>query len=656
VAPVASVRRSARAESPENSPTARTGVVIGVLATSGMLAALQQTLVVSLIPDLPDILGVTPTTASWAVTITILSGAVATPIVSRLADMVGKRRMVVIALATSTLGSALVAVGGSFVTVLAGRGLQGLAASLIPVGISIMRDALPKERVGFAVALMSATLGIGNALGLPLSGVLYGHFGFASIFWVAAGAGLVLTIAVLVFVKESTIRTPGRFDYLGAVLISSALAGALLGISKATDWGWRSGEVMGFFALSLVALAIWIPYQLRVNDPMVDLRTAVRRPVLLTNVASVLVAFAAYTNFLASGHQLQTPTASGYGFGLSVTEAGLDMMPIGLAMVALAPVSGRMLTRLGGRLTLLAGAGLMCLAYVYRVFATESVSEVVAGATLVGIGAALSFAAMPTLIMANVPITESASANGLNSLMRAIGGSTSSAVLAAVLASVSVLAAGRSFPSLEAFEDIYWISAAVALAAFVLTCFIPTDRARALASSVTGAGLETVVRGRLLPGGSHADRQAGIVSVMTLLGDPVDWARTDNDGHYSVALPGSGRYLLIANARGWAPCAQVLEFHQGTTELQVGLTQPLALSGTVLCAGVPLGGSRLILNAAAGEFVETTTSDIDGHFTMALPTAGAYIITAVDPTGERAKAQKLVVDALGRHVDIEVPQ
>jgi MFS family permease len=118
--------------------------VVGVLALAGMLASLQQTLVVPLIPDLPRILDVNATTASWAVTATILTGAVATPIVSRLADIVGKRRMILVALMTMTAGSVLIAVGGSFATVVVGRSLQGFASSLIPVGISLMRDSLPR--------------------------------------------------------------------------------------------------------------------------------------------------------------------------------------------------------------------------------------------------------------------------------------------------------------------------------------------------------------------------------------------------------------------------------------------------------------------------------------------------------------------------------
>jgi len=629
-------------------------VVIAVLALAGMLASLQQTLVVPLIPDLPEILDVGPTTASWAVTVTILTGAVATPIVSRLADMVGKRRMIVIALITMTSGSIVVAVGEGFVTTVVGRGLQGFAASLIPVGISIMRDSLPRERVGFAVALMSATLGIGMALGLPLSGVLYGHFGFDSIFWVAAIGGVALTVAVLWLVPESTVRTPGRFDYLGAVLFSLALAAMLLAISKGGEWGWGSRGVVGLLCASFLALLVWVPYELRVNDPMVDLRTAARRPVLLTNIASIGVAFALFVNLLASGQQLQMPTATGYGFGLTVTQAGLAMMPAGLAMVVLSPFSGRMLDRLGGRVTLLVGAGIMSVSYLFRVFATGSVAEVVLGASLVGVGAAVSFAAMPTLIMAHVPITESASANGLNSLMRAIGGSTASAVLAAVLSSVSATAAGEAVPSLTAFEDIYWISAATSLLAVVLVAFIPTRRERTPSTAVGGAGGETVVHGRILPGGGRVLEHAAIVTVTKLDGDPVDWARTDNDGRYSVALPGSGRYLVVANARGWSPRADVLDFREGDTELHVELTDELALTGVAVRLGVPMCRSLVLLHQGTGEFVSKEQTDEHGQFRFPLPPAGAYILTAVDELGQQAHSRKVVVTALGAHIVLEV--
>ena len=476
----------------------------------------------------------------------------------------------------------------------------------------------------------------------------------ASVFWFAAVAGVVLTTAVLLLVPESAVRTPARFDYLGALLLSVALASVLLAVSKAGDWGWRSGEVLGLLVLGVLSLAAWFPYQLRVDDPMIDLRTAARRPVLLTNIASICVAFALFINLLASGQQLQMPTATGYGFGLSVTQAGLAMMPAGMAMVLLSPISARLLTRLGGRITLLIGAGVMSVSYVFKVFATGSVVEIMIGTALVGVGAALSFASMPTLIMANVPITESASANGLNSLMRALGGATASAMLAAVLSTVSTTAAGKGFPALAAFEDMYWISGGVTLLAFVLASFIPLRTDTAHAAAVSGGGSETVVHGRVLQGGrGSAPRQPSIVTVTRLDGEPVDWARADKDGNYSVALPGAGRYLLIANALGWAPNAEIVDF-EGATELEVELTEQLALTGGVSSNGQAVPGALVILHMGNGEFVATTTTRADGRFSFPLPPPGAYILTAVVDEGRRAQALKTVVNALATDVEIEV--
>ena len=236
-----------------------------------------------------------------------------------------------------------------------GRALQGFAAALIPIGISIMRDELPKEKVGSAVALMSATLGIGAALGLPLSGIIFEQFGWQAIFWMSAAAGVLLIVGV-----PAAVRNPPSAPRAGSIssvrsLLSIALTALLLGISKGGSWGWGSQQVIGLFAVTAVVIALWVPYELKVGQPLVDLRTSARRPVLLTNIASVLVGFAMFANLLLTTQQLQLPTATGYGFGLSVIIAGLAMVPSGLAMVAFAPVSGRMINRYGGRITLITG-------------------------------------------------------------------------------------------------------------------------------------------------------------------------------------------------------------------------------------------------------------------------------------------------------------
>ncbi len=645
--------------------SAPTWAVIAILSLCGTVVALQQTMVIPLLPDFPAILGVSADDASWLVTATLLSSAVATPIMSRLADMFGKRLMMVVCMIAMTAGSVLAALGGNYLTVIVGRALQGFAAALIPIGISIMRDELPKEKVGSAVALMSATLGIGAALGLPLSGIIFEQFGWQAIFWTSAAAGVLLIVGVLLVVSESTVRTKGRFDFVGALLLSIALTALLLGISKGGSWGWASQQIIGLFLVTVVVIALWVPYELKIGQPLVDLRTSARRPVLLTNIASVLVGFAMFANLLLTTQQLQLPTATGYGFGLSVIVAGLAMVPSGLAMVAFAPVSGRMINRYGGRITLITGSAVMAVAYIARVYYSNTVLAVIIGSTVVSIGTAIAYAAMPTLIMASVPITETASANGLNALLRALGTSSSSAAVAAVLGSVTIQVGPAKLPSLTAFQDVFWMAGLGALAGCAVAWYIPAarratvgepDLAETGALRVTPAGenKEIVVHGRVLQFDQKPAHPA-VVTVLTTDGLSVDWSRGDTDGKYSVVLPGPGKYLVLANALGWAPRAEVFEFRDETTSQHITLTDRLTISGKVTRGGRPIGRALVTLTEATGEVVGSVRADPAGGYCMPLPQAGRYIVTMLEPDTLQATARKLVLDVRSAVIDIDVP-
>ncbi|BBE46408.1 hypothetical protein RE2895_33390 [Rhodococcus erythropolis] len=624
-------------------------------------------MVIPLLPDFPKILGVSADDASWLVTVTLLTSAVATPIVSRLADMFGKRRMMLISMTMIVVGSLVAAIGGNFVALLIGRGLQGFAISMIPVGISIMRDELPKEKVASATALMSATLGIGSALGLPLSGLIFEHLGWPAIFWLSAIVGVLLIIAVAVVVPESSVRTRGKFDFLGAVMLSTALTAILLAISKGARWGWTSELTLLMFVIGIVTLALWFPYELRVTQPMVDLRTSAKRPVLLTNVASILVGFSMYANNLSTTQQLQMPKISGYGFELGVMAAGLCMIPAGLAMVFFAPVSANITKRFGAKITLIVGGTVLALAYIARVFLTGSIALIIISAAVVSIGTAIAYSAMPMLIMRSVPITETASANGLNSLLRSVGTSTSSAVVAAMLTSMVIPSGpGEGLPSIDAFKNIFWLAALAAVAAAAAAAFIPRRGAKPEAAlrPVTPEGFELpdaavseteiVVAGRVIRADSRPIRQA-VVTVMDMEGRPIDWSRADNEGNFSLALPRPGRYLVVTSADGWSPRSQVIAFDSAQSTHTVELGDRLTISGKVGVGGRTTSGTVVTLTKPTGEFVASTVTDGTGHYGIALPTSGRYILTALTESGHGTLARQIAVIAQSTVVDFDVP-
>ncbi|MFV0457167.1 MAG: MFS transporter [Actinomycetales bacterium] len=632
-----------------------TGLVVAVLCLCGTIVSLQQTLVVPLLPDYPRILGTSAENASWLVTATLLTSAVATPIIAKAADMYGKRRMLLLCLVVMLAGSVLAAMSNTLPPVIAGRCLQGFAAALIPVGISIMRDELPSERVGGAVALMSATLGIGAAIGTPLAGVLYEHYSWHMLFWVSAASAAVFVVLVPLVVPESSVRSPGTFDVLGAILLSGALVSLLLAISKGGHWGWTSPTVVGLVVVGVGLLAAWAPLELRVSSPMVDLRTSARRPVLLTNIASLLVGFAMFANMLSTTQQLQMPTATGYGLGLGVLEAGLCMLPAGLLMVVLAPVSARLSRAFGARVTLLSGALVMAFGYLVRVFLTDSLWHIVLGSAVVSAGTALAYAVMPTLIMRSVPITETASANGLNSLLRAVGTSTSSATLTAVLAASTMQVGALTFPTLAAFQHAFVIAGAMALGAAGVAAMLPSRR---LGAPVSDAAAASSTRNELLIGGRVCtldglpQRQA-VVSVLTSEGGAVDWARTDNDGRFSVAVPSPGDYLVVGVNDGWAP-QSCLRHLDRDSRLDLTLTQPLAILGQILAGPDPQVGALVALTSRAGEVAGTAISGLDGSFAMPLPPAGRYVITAVSGDRRLVASRHLTIIGQARVFNIDL--
>ncbi|MFR9751008.1 MFS transporter [Nocardia sp. 004] len=451
-------------------------LLIATLGMVGVVVSLMQTLVIPIIPSLPTLLNTSAANASWVVTATLLAGAVATPISGRLGDMFGKRRVLFTNLLLLIAGSVVCAMSSTLVPEIVGRSLQGAAVGAIPLGISIMRDELPAERVGGAIAIMSATLGIGGALGLPISAAIAQNADWHALFWTSGGLGVLCAVLVFLFVPESPVHTPAKFDFGGAIGLSVALLALLIGITKGADWGWASARILILFAVSAVVFLAWGAYELRQRSPLVDLRVSARPRVLFTNVASIAVGFALYGMSLAFPQLLMAPEQTGYGFGLSMVDAGLVLAPTGFMMMLLSPVSARLSASRGPKVTLALGSAVIAVGYLCAVVLMNSVWEIMVASLIVAAGVGLAYAAMPALIMSAVPLSETAAANGLNSLMRSVGTSTSSAVLGVVLSQMTMQLGPHMLPSREGFHTTFLIAMVAALLALGLTTLIPVRK------------------------------------------------------------------------------------------------------------------------------------------------------------------------------------
>jgi EmrB/QacA subfamily drug resistance transporter len=476
----------------EGSVPSRPNAVVAVLALAGIVASLMQTLVIPIVPRLPRLLDAPASDTAWAVTATLLAAAVATPVVGRLGDMVGKRRMLLASLVLLVSGSVVCALSESLVPMIVGRALQGLAAAVVPLGISIMRDELPAERLGSATALMSASLGVGGALGLPAAALIADHFDWHMLFWTSGALGVVALVLVPLIVPESTVRTGGRFDLLGGLGMAAGLVSLLLAVSKGADWGWTSGTTLGLFSAAVAVLMVWGWWELRTPQPLVDLRTTARRQVLVTNLASVAIGFSMFAMSLVLPQLLQLPEQTGYGLGRSLLAAGLVMAPSGLVMMAFAPVSAAVSRAKGPKVTLMIGALIVAAGYGINLVLMSEVWHLVLVSCVIGAGIGFTYGSMPALIMGAVPPSETAAANSLNTLMRSIGTSVASAIAGVILAQMTIGFGGYALPSENGFKAVMAIGAGAALLAFAVASFIPRPRP-VTAPATTSAAAEAPV-------------------------------------------------------------------------------------------------------------------------------------------------------------------
>ena len=607
-------------------------------------------MVLPLLPSLPDLIGTSPGNASWIVTATLIAGAVATPVISRMADMYGKRRMILVTLAIVAAGALVGGVSTALPLLILARVLQGIDMALVPVGIATMRDELDPDQVPLAVALMSATLAIGAGVGLPLGGYLAEAFDWHVVLWLPGVLAVVMFLLVRRTVSESTVRTAGTFDVPGAALLSLALVALLLAVSKGAEWGWSDPRTLGAFGLGLALVALFIPLELRIPNPLVDVRTAAQPIVMTANVVSVLMGFGLFVNMLVSTQLLQTPEETGYGLGMDALHAGLWMAPSAIAFGLLAPVSGWATRRFGPELAIAVGAGIMAVGYLARVPLSDTIAQVVIGTIVVTVGTALAYSALPTLIMRSVPVTETAAANGLNTLLRAVGTSTASAVTAAVLAATITGATG--YPTVGGLMTMFVLaSVASALSTVLILPFVLRRAAEGDDQPAERLTVDHVVHGRVVDEGGDGVGGA-VVTVMGARGSHVDWSRTDSAGDFSVATGGPQRHLFVISAAGWSPVSVFADLTEDRRIEPVVLTDRLTVRGVVTEADDrPVPDASVVITRRSGGSVSWVRTDEEGRYCLPLPREGVYDLTAVDRARQTTRSRVLTV--AGRSVEID---
>ena len=442
-----------------------------ILSIAALSYALAQTTLIPALGTLSEDLHTSTSSVAWVLTAYLVAAAVFTPVMGRLGDMFGKRRMLVIALAVFGVGSIISALGTSLEVIVAGRVLQGIGGGIFPLCFGIIRDEFPADRVSGSIGLISATAGIGGGAGLILGGLIIDNASYHLIFWLGAAMAGLAAISTMLFIHESPLRTPGRVDIRGALVLGLGLIMPLLGVSQANSWGWTDPRVLGLVAAGAVVLALWVKLQRRTEQPLADIDALSKPPVLVTNLTTVLVGFGMFNSFILIPEIAQAPTSSGYGFGVDATGAGLIMLPGALTMLVAGPLSGSLGNRVGNKIPLAIGSLLSSLGLVLLAVDHGSQLSLILYNVILSLGIGFAFAAMPNLIVEAVPQAQTGEATGFNALVRSVGSSLGTQVAAAIVAGTVVTSTG--LPTDDGLTTAFLVGAGVTAVATVAALLIP---------------------------------------------------------------------------------------------------------------------------------------------------------------------------------------
>src|SRR5689334_7107461 len=437
-----------------------------------MAFALSQTVVSPALPEIQHEFGATPTSAAWILTGYLLAAAVATPIVGKLGDLFGRGRVLTVVLLLFAVGSAVCALAPSLGLLVLGRIIQGVGGGIFPLAFGIIRETFPPERVATAIGGISATFGIGGGVGLVIAGVIVEALDASWLFWLGLMA-LPAAYAIARYVPKEATRADAKVDWLGAALLSVALASLLYGLSKTNAWGWGDPRVLALILGGLAVAVFWVWVETKVDQPLVDMPVLSRRPVLMTNITAVLIGFSMFASFLLVPQLAQTPERFGYGFSASVTGSGLLMLPSTLVMLFAGPWAGR-LAASSPRRPLVLGSLALCVAFVIYAAAHGSVWEMCVAGALTGLGIGFAYASMANLVVESVPPEEVGVATGINTIMRTLGGALGAELVATLLTAKTI--AGTPVPSESAYTVAFAVAAVASLLAMVAALPIPDAR------------------------------------------------------------------------------------------------------------------------------------------------------------------------------------
>ncbi|MFG2295934.1 MFS transporter [Streptomyces sp. NPDC048603] len=441
--------------------------VIASVALVELVSGINQGFLSPLLRGLTDTLGVTAADLNWISIANLLSSVAFTPVLSRMGDLYGHRRILRWNLLIVLLGAVLVGLSRSFGMLLVGQILQGAFAGFFPLLVGILRN---RDRDGAesrrGIAIMVAALVGGLSLGLVASGFVARSVDSpTAALWVpavATGLALAVTWPLL---PESGHRPGGRIDWAGGVLLCLGLVAVMLGLGLGgtPGWEWTSARTLGSLIGGVLVTALWVTVELRTAEPMIDVRMFRHRNVVVVSLVTLTFTFCMLGLQIANPVFLGTsPAETGYGLGLDPFAIALAMLPNLLALALGALIAPAVAARVSDRLTLVVGSLLMASGYLLSFTCHSDRLLFLAGTAVAGLGTGFLQHSTRTLAVEAVPHDQTSVGSGINELLINVGGSVGAAAVLTVFAARTP--AGQVLPELGAYTTSWTVCALVSVA------------------------------------------------------------------------------------------------------------------------------------------------------------------------------------------------
>jgi MFS family permease len=448
-------------------------VIFALLGVSTASFSMLQSLISPVLPTVQRELHTTQAGVSWVLIAWLLSASVATPILGRIGDMRGKRTALLIVLGAIAAGSLVSALAPSIGVLVAGRVIQGLGGAVYPIAFGIVRDEFEADRVPSAIGRLSSVIAVGGGIGTVLAGPISETLGWRWLFWIPMIITLIVAVLARIHVPESPVRSGGRISWTSATLLAVWLVALLLPVSQGESWGWGSPVTLVLFALAALALAAWIVVEARSSNPVIDMRMMRQTAVWTTNLVALLFGASMFSVLTFLPQFIETPSSAGYGFGSSVTVAGIIILPMLMAMAVGGMISGPIHQRVGFKAQLGWGSAFLGAGSLGFACWNGSVWQVAVAGAVFGLGLGLAYSAMTSVIVAAVAPEQTGAATGMNTNIRNIGGAIGTAVVTAI---VTGSAGSGAFPTAAGYTAGFAVLAVTGAVAVVFSLLIPSVR------------------------------------------------------------------------------------------------------------------------------------------------------------------------------------